>query len=92
MINLKIDISSFQQLNESENQILKYIYSKGSEICKMSVQQFAREVSCAPSSVIRFCKKIGLILVPVICFGKPCSLLISDDLCIVSGRHGIKSL
>ena len=60
MINLKIDSSSFQQLNESENQILKYIYSKGSEICKMSVQQFAREVSCAPSSVIRFCKKIGL--------------------------------
>ena len=60
MINLKIDDSKLRQLNENENQILKFIYSRGADICDMSVQRFASEVSCAPSSIIRFCKKIGL--------------------------------
>ena len=59
MISLKIDDNLLRRLNESDNQILKYIYGRGTDICNMSVQQFAAEVSCAPSSVIRFCRKIG---------------------------------
>ena len=59
MISLKIDDNLLRRLNESDNQILKYIYGRGTDICNMSVQQFAAEVSCAPSSIIRFCKKIG---------------------------------
>ena len=59
MISLTIDDNLLRRLNESDNQILKYIYGRGTDICNMSVQQFAAEVSCAPSSVIRFCRKIG---------------------------------
>ena len=44
MISLKIDDNLLRRLNESDNQILKYIYGRGTDICNMSVQQFAAEV------------------------------------------------
>ena len=59
MISFKLDEKTLRLLNESENQMLRYIYRHGKEICDMNVSEFAKISSCAPSSVVRFCKKIG---------------------------------
>ncbi len=46
-------------LNKSELKILDYIYTHVDDVHSMSVQEFANTVNFSPSSIIRFCKKIG---------------------------------
>ena len=56
---LKIDDDTLRQLNETESEMLKYVYRHKAAVCSMSIKELAGELNCAPSSVVRFCKKIG---------------------------------
>ena len=52
--------SHYDQLNENDLYIWQYIYHHKSDCQKMSIQELARTCNVSHTSIIRFCKKIGL--------------------------------
>lgn len=59
MIDLQLNETIIQSLTPSDENLLRFIYKNADNIPDMSVKTFAEQASCAPSSVVRFCKKIG---------------------------------
>lgn len=47
------------QLTNSEQKIVSCVLDNNEEICKSSIQEFAKRCNTSPSSIVRFCKKIG---------------------------------
>ena len=52
--------SHYDQLNENDLYIWQYIYHHKRECQKMSIQELAHSCNVSHTSIIRFCKKIGL--------------------------------
>lgn len=47
------------QLTNSEQKIVSCVLDNNEEVCKSSIQEFAKRCNTSPSSIVRFCKKIG---------------------------------
>lgn len=60
MIGKILDNQLISQLNHNELQILEFIYNYPQKIEKMTIREFAKEVSCSTSTILRFCQKINL--------------------------------
>ncbi len=51
---------NYEKLNDNDIYVWQYIMHHKSHVQKMSVQQLARECNVSHTSIIRFCKKLGL--------------------------------
>lgn len=59
MVSLHLNDTVMKSLSNNELNILKYVYGHAETVLDMSIQAVAKQVSYSPTTVLRFCKKLG---------------------------------
>ncbi|MGN1406081.1 MAG: MurR/RpiR family transcriptional regulator [Erysipelotrichaceae bacterium] len=60
MKNALLKVREFKEImTPTEKEIADYILENSSLICNMTIREFAENTFSSPSSIVRFCKKIG---------------------------------
>ena len=59
MVSLSLSDEIIKSLSRNELNILRYVYEHTDDILEESIQEFSRQVSYSPATVLRFCKKLG---------------------------------
>lgn len=59
MITLHLNDQIIKSLSRPELEILKYAYEHTEDISEMSIQSLAARTAYSPTTVLRFCKKLG---------------------------------
>lgn len=49
----------FNKFSPTEQTIARYLISKKEQVLKMSIRQIAKETFSSPSTIVRFCRKLG---------------------------------
>ena len=60
MKNALLKVREYKEImTPTEKEIADYILDNASLICNLTIREFAENTYSSPSSIVRFCKKLG---------------------------------